>query len=106
MLQSLYEEWLRRLALGDEGAVGSVMCGDYADTPLLDDKTTALVRLACVVAAGSKGPALSAAIDGCHAAGVESADTVEMVEAISPVIGSARARQATTRILTADGTPS
>ena len=103
MLQSQCQEWLRRLALGDEVSVRSVMRGDYAGTPLLDDKTTELVRLACVVAAGSKGPALFAAIDGCHAAGVESAEIVEMVEAISPVIGSARARQATTIILTADG---
>jgi len=102
MLQSRYRELLRRLALGDEGAVESAMRGDYTDPSLLDDKTAALVRLACVVAADSKGPAFFAAIDECHAAGVESAEIVKMINAISPVLGSARARQVIAGVLTVD----
>jgi alkylhydroperoxidase/carboxymuconolactone decarboxylase family protein YurZ len=104
MLESAHQEWLRRIALGDEVAVGSVVRGDYSDLRPLDDKTASLVRLACVVAAGSEGPALFSAIDSCHAAGVESDEIVEMIDAISPLIGSALARHATASIPTVDGT--
>jgi alkylhydroperoxidase/carboxymuconolactone decarboxylase family protein YurZ len=104
MLQSAYQEWLRCLALGDERTVEAAMCGSHADAPQLDDKTAALVRLACVVAAGSQGPALFVAIDGCHSAGTENDEIVEMIRAISPLIGCALARQATTSVLTVDGT--
>lgn len=69
MLESAYQEWLRRLALGDELAVRRVVRGDYTDLLRLEDKTAVLVRLSCIIAAGSDGPALFSAIDRCHAAG-------------------------------------
>ncbi len=71
MLKPVYQEMLRRLTLGDERAVGRVLCGGSVDAPLLDDKTTALVRLACLVAIESDGPSLHPVIDECHAAGAE-----------------------------------
>jgi len=102
MLQARYRELLRRLALGDEGAVASAMRGEYTGSPLLDDKTAALVRLACVVAADSKGPAFFAGIDECHAAGAENVEIVKMVNAISPVLGGTRARQVIADVRTVD----
>jgi len=103
MLRSVYLEWLRRLALGDQRAVDGVMCGDWRGSYRLDDETTALVQLACIVASDPEGPMLFACIDGCHAAGVETEEMLEMVGDVSCVIGRERAQQATRNILVADG---
>lgn len=96
-------ERLRRLALGDQSAVDEMMCGAWRDPPGLDDGTTALVRLACIVAAEAKGPALSSCIDECHAAGVETYEILETVAAMSPVIGRERTQQATKDTMAAEG---
>jgi alkylhydroperoxidase/carboxymuconolactone decarboxylase family protein YurZ len=101
MLKPVYQEMLRRLTLGDERAVGRVLCGGSVDAPLLDDKTTALVRLACLVAIESDGPSLHPAIDECHAAGAEGDEMIEVVEAVTPVIGSVRVHNATASIIAA-----
>ncbi len=101
MLKPVYQEMLRRLTLRDERAVGRVMCGDSIDAPILDDKTTALVRLACLVAIESDGPSLHPVIDECHAAGAEGDEMIEVVEAVTPVIGSVRVHDATASIIAA-----
>lgn len=103
MLRPAYLEWLRRLALGDQRAVDSVISGDWRDSSHLDARTTALVRLACIVASEPEGPTLFAGIDRCHAAGIETNEILEMVGDISQVVGRERTRQATKNIRAADG---
>ena len=107
MLHSDYTERLRRLALGDEHAADRVMRGEWRDGPDPDEKTTALVRLACVIASGTDGPALFASVDGCRAAGIETDEVLEMVSGLSPVIGRERTREAmrTIRAVAEIGTP-
>ena len=98
MLCSEYMERLRRLTLGDEREAGRVMGGEWRDGPDSDERTTALVRLACVVASGTDGPALFARVDECRAAGIETDEIVETVDGLSRIIGREWTREAMSSI--------
>lgn len=98
MLRSEYIESLRRLTLGDEREADRVMRGEWRDGPDPDEKNTALVRLACIVASGTDGPALFARVDECRAAGIETDEIVETVDGLFRVIGRERTREAMSSI--------
>lgn len=103
MPQQAYRHLLRRLALGDDCAVEQVIRGNLSDVPPLDGKTAALVRLACLIASDCHGPALSAGIERCYAAGIERTEMMTMIGAISPEIGRDRSQGALSTIAGGDG---
>ena len=86
-------ELLRRLALNDERALSEVMSGP-AEQCLLDDKTSALVRVAGTLASQATAPSFRWAVDGAHAAGAEDDEIVEVFLAIAPIVGAARVNAA------------
>lgn len=88
---------LWRLADGESGAVSDVVCG-IVMSPRLNDATTALVRLASVLAISSDCPFLLAAIDACHAAGAEREAMREILEVVIPIVGDARLGGAEARL--------
>jgi alkylhydroperoxidase/carboxymuconolactone decarboxylase family protein YurZ len=104
MLQPAYPHLLLRLALSDERAVQQVIQGSLSDVPPLDGRAATLVCLACLVASDCHGPALSAGIERCYAAGIERAEMVRMVEAVSPEIGCDRMHRALSTIAATDET--
>jgi alkylhydroperoxidase/carboxymuconolactone decarboxylase family protein YurZ len=79
---------LRRLSVGDEAAVDELMRGQV--TSELDQRTTALVGIAALVALEADPPSYQAAIDKAHAAGVEGEEILEAVMTVSPLVGEAR----------------
>lgn len=101
MDESAFQEILRRLALGDERAVSLAMLGGGTDTPLLDSRTAALVRLSCLTAMESNRASLQAAISECWAAGAERHEMLDVIDAIAPLVGTVRTTEAAAHILPA-----
>lgn len=95
MLKQEHQEMLRRLTIGDERALGRLMCGAYVDDGLLDDRTKALVCLAGLLAIGSDEPSSLSLFDACQAAGVERQEVFAVADAITTVIGEERGEKAT-----------
>ena len=63
---------LRRLAVSDDGTIGSIFAGEITDleNSELGDKTHALVRLAALIATESGAPSYQWAVSVARAAGV------------------------------------
>ena len=80
-----YTERLRRLAISDprsaEDGVGGVAGRE------LDAKTLALVRLGALVAAGGAVPSYSAQTDDAVSAGATTAEIVDVLVGIIPIVG-------------------
>jgi alkylhydroperoxidase/carboxymuconolactone decarboxylase family protein YurZ len=96
-------ELLRRLAINDERALGRLMDGQAIDAPLLDDKTSALVNVATLVAMEAGSPSYQWAVDSAHAAGAEDAEIVDVLRAVAPVVGVARLNAAALSLALAFG---
>jgi 4-carboxymuconolactone decarboxylase len=87
-----FQEILRRLAIIDEGFVE-----DHAGlglglpaSRLLDQKTTALVRVGALVAIGSPGVCLEWSTARALAAGASEDEVIDVLLAIAPVAGLGR----------------
>ena len=94
-------ELLRRLALNDENAVrATVGAGAPAldGGQALDDKTSALVRLAALLSLGAATSSCRATVDMARSAGASVAEIVGVLIAVAPAVGSARVVGAAPRL--------
>ncbi|HWI00707.1 MAG TPA: carboxymuconolactone decarboxylase family protein [Propionibacteriaceae bacterium] len=86
-----YTDLLRRLSLHDQRVVAEVFCGagppSVRPDPILDPRTQALVRLAALVAVGGAVPSYGAQADAAVDAGATTAEIVEVLVAVIPVVG-------------------
>ncbi len=89
-------ELLRRLAVSDEGTIGSVFAGEITDleSSELGDKTRALARLAALVATESAAPSYQWAVSVARAAGVSDDEVVGVLVSVGPIVGIARVASA------------
>jgi 4-carboxymuconolactone decarboxylase len=91
-----HEDLLRRLAVSDAAALEALL-GEVpaqGERAGLDDRTTALVRLAALVAQGAASPSYQAAVADALAAGVTDGDVVATLLALAPVVGTVRIESA------------
>ena len=98
-----YLELLRRLALNDDRALNEVVSGRVVQTPLLDEKTAALVRLAALLAMESSSSSQHSAVDAALAAGAEDDEIVEVLLSVAPILGTARINAAAPHLAAALG---
>jgi 4-carboxymuconolactone decarboxylase len=91
-----HEHLLRKLALNEEGVLASLLGTELIDgEPAgLDAKTTALVRLAGLVAVGSAPASYQWCVTSALAAGASDAEVVAVLAALAPIVGSARVNSA------------
>ena len=86
------ERLLRRLALGNDGVVESVLADDRQGAfPALDSKTGALVRLGALISLGASTTSYRLAVEGAYAAGATDEEIVGVLAAVAPAAGTARA---------------
>jgi alkylhydroperoxidase/carboxymuconolactone decarboxylase family protein YurZ len=99
-LNERHENLLRRLAVNDDTAVESVLRMHLANSgeSCLDSKTSALVRLAGLIALQSPRPTYGWGIDAAIAAGASDDDIVGVLVAVAPVVGVARVNRASASI--------
>jgi 4-carboxymuconolactone decarboxylase len=82
-----YLERLRCLAIND-GRFAMVSVGGDAETPDLDQKTLALIRLGALIAAGGAAvPSYGALSDAALDAGATVAEIVDVLIGVIPVVG-------------------
>jgi 4-carboxymuconolactone decarboxylase len=102
-----YTDLLRRLSLHDERFVAEVLCGAGPRTvrpdPILDPRTQALVRLAALVAVGGAVPSYGALADAAVDAGATTAEIVEVLVAVIPVVGLPSVAEAAPKLALALG---
>lgn len=86
-----HTELLRRLTVHDQGAVSDLYVGldplSDAAPPPLDARTSALVRLAALIAVGGAVPSYGAQADAAIDAGATAAEIVDVLVAVMPVVG-------------------
>lgn len=96
------EEFLRRLALNEEGVLATVLGArlDERDDGL-DDRTRALTRLAALIALDSGSASYQWGVAAAHAAGASDEDILAVVAAVSPIVGSLRTAAAMAEVAVA-----
>jgi 4-carboxymuconolactone decarboxylase len=97
-----YTERLRRLAIND-ARVADDADGVGAGSGELDPKTLALVRLAALVAVGGADPSYGAHADAAVSTGATSAEIVDVLFAVVPVVGLPRVVAAAPKLAMALG---
>ena len=85
------EETLRRLALSDDRLLEEILGGhgERIGPGCLDARTTALVRLAALVAMGGSTTSFAAAASSALVSGATVDDLVDTLLAVAPIVGSA-----------------
>ncbi len=98
------EEFLRRLALNDEATIARVMSGTgvFAVTDP-ETRTPALARIAALIAVRSPSASYQWAVDSALAAGATETDIVDVLIAVAPIVGLARATSAAPELALALG---
>jgi 4-carboxymuconolactone decarboxylase len=91
-----HEELLRRLALNDEQAVGTVVGPgvDRGGAPALGEHDEVLVRLSALVAIDAAPASYQCVVAQAFAAGVTEDALVSVLVAVAPVVGAARVHAA------------
>jgi 4-carboxymuconolactone decarboxylase len=99
-----YKEHLRRLAVHDEALleVIAVEGGSYGPS-VLDERTTALIRIAATVAVDAAPSSFQHAVALAIETGVTSDEIVASLEAVTPVTGAARVVQCAPKVALALG---
>ena len=99
------EELLRRLALNDDTAVERVLQMSVAadDGTAIDAKTSALVRLAGLIALRSSASTYGWSVEAALATGATDREIAAVMVAIAPVVGVARVSEAAAEIATSLG---
>ena len=97
-----YIDRLRHLAIGD-AEFADDRAGAGVDAELLDPKTLALVRLAALVAVGGAGPSYGAHADAAVSSGASSAEIVDVLVGVVPVVGLPHAVAAAPKVALALG---
>jgi 4-carboxymuconolactone decarboxylase len=87
-----HEERLRRLALGDESFIESLLAlgPDCAEVSRLDPKTHALVRLGALLGAGAAPVSQHHGVAMALATGASAEEIVGTLVAVASIIGTAR----------------
>jgi 4-carboxymuconolactone decarboxylase len=100
-----WAELLRRLALNDEHAVGSLMSPTAGESqvPELRDREGALLRIAALIATDSAASSFQWAVSSALASGAEDDEIIGVLCAIAPIVGSARVALAAPSIASALG---
>ncbi len=104
-MKAEHEDLLRKLALNEEGVLASLLGTELIDSEpaRLDAKTAALVRLAGLVAVGSAPASYQWCVTNALAAGASDAEVVAVLEALAPIVGSARVSSAAPEVALAIG---
>ena len=86
-----YKEHLRRLAVHDDALLDALSVdGSSRLRSVIDEKTTALVRVAATIAVDAAPYSFQHAIALALAAGATSDEVVASLEAVTPVTGAAK----------------
>jgi alkylhydroperoxidase/carboxymuconolactone decarboxylase family protein YurZ len=96
---------LRRLALSDEGTIGSIFSADITDldNSELGEKTRASIRLAALIATESAAPSYQWAVNIALAAGMSEDEVAAVLMSVAPIVGVARVASAAPVIASALG---
>ena len=96
---------LRRLAVSDEAAIGSIFASEIADAENseLGERTRSLVRLAALVATESAAPSYQWAVNVALAAGASEDEVSGVLISVAPIVGVARVASAAPAIAAALG---
>ena len=96
---------LRRLALSDESAIGSIFAAELTDVDNaeLGERTRALIRLAALVATESAAPSYQWAVSVALAAGVSEDEIGAVLITVAPIVGLARVASAAPAVAAALG---
>jgi alkylhydroperoxidase/carboxymuconolactone decarboxylase family protein YurZ len=99
-----YKRHLRRLAMHDDALLDEIAVEGGKYTPsIIDEKTTALVRVAATIAVDAAPYSFQHAIALALAAGATSDEIVASLEAVTPVTGAARVVQCAPKVALALG---
>jgi|SRR5688500_10324083 alkylhydroperoxidase/carboxymuconolactone decarboxylase family protein YurZ len=99
-----YKRHLRRIAVHDDAFLDQLAVeGRASAPPVLDDKTTALLRLAATVAVDAAPYSFQHAVALALAAGATNDEVVASLEAVTPVTGAARVVQCAPKVALALG---
>jgi len=99
-----YKQQLRRLAVHDNALLDAIAVKDSSfTTSVIDEKTTALVRIAATVAVDAAPSSFQRAVSLALAAGATRAEIVASLEAVTPVTGAARVVQCAPKVALALG---
>ena len=96
---------LRRLAVSDDGTLGSIFAGEITDieNSELGDKPRALIRLAALIASQSAAPSYQWAVSVARAAGVSDDEVAGVLMTVAPIVGIARVASAAPALASALG---
>jgi alkylhydroperoxidase/carboxymuconolactone decarboxylase family protein YurZ len=99
-----FKRHLRRIAVHDDALLDQLAVeGRASDPTILDDKTTALLRLAATVAVDAAPYSFQHAVALALAAGATNDEVVASLEAVTPVTGTARVVQCAPKVALALG---
>jgi 4-carboxymuconolactone decarboxylase len=85
-----YIDLLRRLSLHDERGIADVLGCSSIRSPgldMLDSRTLALVRLAALISVGGAVPSFGAQADAAIDAGATTAEIIDVLVGVLPVVG-------------------
>jgi 4-carboxymuconolactone decarboxylase len=87
------ERLLRRLALNDDGVVGSLLADGqgFEQFPTLDPRTYALVRLGALISLGAPTTSYRFTVELAYAAGATDEEILGVLSTVAPAVGLARA---------------
>jgi 4-carboxymuconolactone decarboxylase len=100
-----YEALLRRLAVLDHQVIAGVVPMHPGDDRGLDARTTALVRIAGLVALQSSPQTFEWGVAAAIDTGCREDEVVAVLTALAPVVGAARVSSAAVNVATAIGCP-
>jgi alkylhydroperoxidase/carboxymuconolactone decarboxylase family protein YurZ len=99
-----YKRHLRRLAVHDDALLEDIARDASAfTTPVIDQKTVALVRIAATVAVDAAPASFQHVVALALAAGATGDEIVASLEAVTPVTGAARVVQCAPKVALALG---
>lgn len=101
-MEHAQRELLRRLTLSDELILRKLIC-EQVGREMLDEKTSALVRLAGLVAMEASVTSFQWAVDAALAAGADDAEIVDILLAVAPLVGLSRVGTSARALSTALG---
>ena len=97
-----HETKLRRLAIHDERLYGQALCGSDTDPPRsLDARSSDIARLAALIASDAPETTYAPVISAGLGDGLTPDELVDVLIAVIPIVGSARAGSAAPRLAAA-----
>jgi 4-carboxymuconolactone decarboxylase len=99
-----YQQHLRRLAVHDDALLEALAQEGSSSSPsVIDDRTAALVRVAATIAVDAAPSSFQRAVAVALAAGATNDEIVAILEAVTPVTGTARVVQCAPKVALALG---